>query len=49
MDAISFFLVIMRKRILVAHDSELIREQVRKIVESDQQLELCSMEKMELD
>jgi len=32
----------MRKRILVADDSELIRQQVRKILESDQQLEICA-------
>jgi DNA-binding NarL/FixJ family response regulator len=32
----------MRKRILVADDSELIRQQVRKILESDQRLEICA-------
>lgn len=32
----------MRKRILVADDSELIRQQVRKILESDQQIEVCA-------
>lgn len=32
----------MRKRILVADDSELIRQQIRKILESDQQLEICA-------
>jgi DNA-binding NarL/FixJ family response regulator len=32
----------MRKRILVADDSELIPQQVRKILESDQRLEICA-------
>ena len=32
----------MRKRILIADDSELIRQQVRKILESDQQIEVCA-------
>lgn len=32
----------MRKRILVADDSELIRQQVRKILESGQQIEVCA-------
>jgi DNA-binding NarL/FixJ family response regulator len=29
-------------RVLIADDSELIRQQVRKILESDQQLEICA-------
>ena len=32
----------MRKRILVVDDSELIRQQVRKILESDQRIEVCA-------
>lgn len=32
----------MRKRILVADDSELTRQQVRKILESGQQIEVCA-------
>jgi DNA-binding NarL/FixJ family response regulator len=32
----------MRKRILIADDSELIRQQVRRILEPDQQLEICA-------
>jgi len=32
----------MRKRILVVDDNELIRRQIRKILESDQQLEICA-------
>ena len=32
----------MRKRILVADDSELIRQQVRRILEPDQQVEICA-------
>jgi chemotaxis response regulator CheB len=33
---------VIRKRILVVDDSELIRQQVRKISESDQQIEVCA-------
>ena len=32
----------MRKRILVADDNELIRRQIRRILESDQELEICA-------
>jgi DNA-binding NarL/FixJ family response regulator len=32
----------MRKRILVADDTELIRRQVRRILELDQQIEICA-------
>jgi DNA-binding NarL/FixJ family response regulator len=36
------WLVKMRKRILVVDDNELIRRQIRRILESDQQLEICA-------
>jgi DNA-binding NarL/FixJ family response regulator len=32
----------MRKRILVADDTELIRRQVRRILEADEQIEICA-------
>jgi DNA-binding NarL/FixJ family response regulator len=32
----------MRKHILVVDDNELIRRQIRRILESDQQLEICA-------